>query len=471
MLARSRRPDPPSPTTLPAGSEIATPNGQIAGALRLLALDLRRLVATYELLVANQTNGPLAAFCYAVGVGDPGTRMRWSAVTIPPHSSVALPVEIELPKRGKLRRIVGELHADGAQLVVDAEPPALRRARAVEFGALAGAAGLFLAGAAALSLAHPRVAALAVPDQVESGKPFQVAYALGPTALRGDYSVLAGDGREVAHGALDPRGGVLTLSVPAAKTEQRYAVRLWARNPLGSASSDATVLAAATRAPHLANVAGVHMPAVWLDQDIVTGGAPIVVHYVTDAKAGDVKLLDQDGTERAAALLNRHGSTIVVAPMVESAQDFRLVVVARRGGALTQSQIAVRVTPGYTPQAAVPPAAAPPSEPSVSSDSALPPAAGAAAFAAGDPIVLARTTFSSGETIVVTVLQTVPNLRVALLDDSGQEIQSVDVVAGRDRVLLEAPNETSVGHFTVVATYGPGTSEQSVIHSIVVRAR
>jgi len=72
---------------------------------------------------------------------------------------------------------------------------------------------------------------------------------------------------------------------------------------------------------------------------------------------------------------------------------------------------------------------------------------------------------------VVSIVHHQPNLRVVLLDDSGQEIQNVDVAPDDDRVVLEAPRTTTDTRYTIVATYGPGTSEESVIHSVVVRAR
>jgi hypothetical protein len=463
-LAPLRRAETASAANLPAGSQIAVPTGQIAGALRLLSMDARRMVATYELMVANQTNAPLAAFCYAVGAPQRGGRLRWSSITVPPLSSVAVPVEIELPKRGPLRKIVAELHADGAQLIVDAEPPALRR------GFDAGKAALGLAGAGIVALAagaiafeRPRVAALAAPNRVPSGATFQVAYAFGPGTNAGDYALDGPDGREIARGTLAAQSGVITLAVPSAHAERRYDLHLTGRNAFGSAEQSTAVVAAASAPPKSQPAPKpaapeVHLPTVWLQQDTVQGGAPIVVRYITDAKTGTVKLLDQDGTERGSALLSERGSSILIAPQVDSQEDFRVVVVARRGDGRSEAQVPVRVVRNDI---------------TASGSAGVPDPAGAPApgGVAGDPVALASKTFISGEGIVVSIVHHQPNLRVVLLDDSGQEIQNVDVAPDDDRVVLEAPRTTTDTRYTIVATYGPGTSEESVIHSVVVRAR
>ena len=460
-LAPARRADHPAAATLPAGSQIAVPSGQIAGALRLLAVDGRRLIATYELMVANQTKGPLAAFCYAVGAPQRGGRLRWSAITVPPMSSVAVPIDIELPKRGPLRRIVAELHADGAQLIVDADPPVIRR----PFGArkVAGTTlglGLVALAAGTYALERPRVTSLAAPSHVAAGASFQVAYAFGPGTKSGDYALEDPDGREISRGSLAAGSGVLNLKVPRVHAERRYDLRLVAHNALGSAARSTSFVAAALPQAPARPAEAVHLPTVWLQQDTVPSGTPIVVRYITDARTGTVKLLDQDGTERASALLSARGSSILIAPQVDSQEDFRVVVVARRGDARSEAQVPVRIVRSEAPPgtSAVPEAG--------DSSGARAPAA-----VEGDPVVLASETFYSGEGIVVSVARHLPNLRVVLLDASGQEIQNVDVAPDDDRVILEAPQSKTDARFTIVATYGPGTSEMSVIHSVLVRAR
>jgi hypothetical protein len=453
---------------LPAGSQIAVPTGQIAGALRLLSVDVRRMVATYELMVANQTKAPLAAFCYAVGAPQRGGRLRWSSITVPPLSSVAVPVDIELPKRGPLRKIVAELHADGAQLIVDAEAPQMRR----RFDAGKAAAALTGAGVLALAVGavafeRPRVAALAAPDHVQSGSTFQVAYAFAPGSNAGDYVFDGPDGRELARGSLSAQSGVVTLSVPSAPVERRYDLRVTARNFFGSAAESTPVVAAAAAAPAKPKArpkhvdAAVHLPSVWLQQDTVTAGTPILVRYITDAHTGTVKLIDQDGTERASALLGERGSSILIAPQVDSQEDFRVVVVARLGNARAEAQVPVRVV--HADPSAQTGAAGSAGDASETGNGV--------ATVAGDPIALASKTFASGEGIVVTIVHHQPNLRVVLLDGSGQEVQNVDVAPGNDRVVLEAPQTTVDARYTIEATYGAGTSEESVIHSVLVRAR
>ena len=335
----------------------------------------------------------------------------------------------------------------------------------------AAAVGLGLIGLAggAYALARPHVAALAAPNHVGAGATFQVAYALSPGVTAGDYALDGPDGREIARGSISSQSGVITLSVPSARAERRYDLRVTARNAFGSTTQSATVVAAASSAPpkpqarpHQAEPS-VHLPTVWLLQDTVQAGTPITVRYITDAETGTVKLIDQDGTERGSALLSARGSSLLIAPQVESQEDFRVVVIARRGTARSEAQVPVRVVRQDANGAAA--------LPGVADSAGTVPVPGAAAAVAGDPIALTSETFFGGEGIVASVVHHQPNLRVVLLDQAGQEVQTVDVAPEDDRVVLEAPHVSADTRYTIVASYGPGTSEESVIHSVIVRTR
>ena len=65
---------PATPIRRGAGSMLSIPIGNIAGDFRAVSLNRRRRSATYELMVANETNGPLATFTYAVTRTRPGRR-------------------------------------------------------------------------------------------------------------------------------------------------------------------------------------------------------------------------------------------------------------------------------------------------------------------------------------------------------------------------------------------------------------
>jgi hypothetical protein len=484
-LAAVRPADSPSASSLPAGSEITVADGQIAGALRLLSVDGRRRKAIYELLIANQTPMPLAAFAYGVGRPNPAGRLRWNAITVPALSSVAVPISIDLPKRGSLRRVVAELHGDGAQLVVDAPPPASFNAGAAwRSGILITGLLLGALGATGYALERPRVVALTAPAQVRAGRPFEVAYTLGPGMQHARYTIAGPQGDEIAKGSLNPRGGTLKLNLPAGRADARYQVRLQADGPLGSTTQSTSVLALASSGARPAW--GLRIDNATLEKDTVQGGRPIVIRAQSGGAAGTVKLLDQDGTERAEALLGAHGSTILIAPFVDTDQDFRVVIDAHRGSQVLEKQLPVRIARGDNAIPSVeglgqlgdgglPPvtgAAAPPVSDSASVGTSNVAAAPAPVVATGgDPIALTKSVYRNGEPVIVSVQRSVSNLRVVMIDATGTEVQSVDVAPDETQVELTPPPVTADTHFTVVATYSRGPSEESIIHSVLVRAK
>jgi hypothetical protein len=448
------------PSVLRTGSQLALPSGQVAGDLKPLGDDRRRRVALYELRIANETGGPLIGFAYAVGEPRMRGTVSWSTVTVPPHSSVAVPIELPWPKRGRSQRVVAELHADGAHLTLDAGPPrgmsdGMRRLAQILCAALALA---LLSGAYAL--ARPRVTALAVPERIVAGAPFEIAYAFGDGILRGRYAVTAADGRTVAHGTLDPHATSLGLTVPAGSRSMGYDITVTGSNLLGDVRRSMHVVALV---PHTATAAKVAPKmlapgAPALDADTVAGGQAIVVRYAAALGSGDVKLLDQDGTERASALLSKRGTSLLIAPDVKVPEDFRVVVVSRRGAKVAQTELALRIVPA-------PPAISKAANAGDAGKTADAIASGAS------PIAVLKPAYRSGETISVDVRRYAPHMAVALLNDRGEELQRLDVVAGETRLDLEAPPVERPTKMLVVATFARGVGEDSVIAPVLIRPR
>jgi hypothetical protein len=50
-------------------------------------------------------------------------------------------------------------------------------------------------------------------------------------------------------------------------------------------------------------------------------------------------------------------------------------------------------------------------------------------------------------------------------------VQAVDVAPDETQVALTPPPVSTDSHFTIVASYSRGPSEESIIHSVLVRAR
>jgi len=210
--------------------------------------------------------------------------------------------------------------------------------------------------------------------------------------------------------------------------------------------------AAQAPAPHPPARTKAHLK-VTLDADTLEGGKPIVVRYAPGVATGTVKLLDQDGTERASALLGKRGSSILLAPKVESAEDFRLVIDARRGTTRDETALPVRVLPATQNVTAVKP---------------LPVKARVAALDVS-PIALATTTYRSGQEILVSIVRYAPDLEVSLMDDTGAELRKVAVRPEDKELRVEAPSVGDDARFTIVATFARGSGQDSVIKPIIVR--
>ena len=474
----------------PAGSILAMSRGEIAGDVRLLEHDERERRATYEVLVANDTAFPLAAFAYAVETGrSRGTgHMTWNAMVVPPHSAIAVEIEIAIPRRGKPPRVVAEVHSEDAQLTLDSVQllPRYSRTFVRRAAATAAAAAIAVGTLTAVAVTRPRVAALAAPPSVVAGSAFSVAYETAHAAS-GEYTVEAPDGLQVRRGPLPSGSGAFTLTLPPGPMPGGYDLHVVARGAFGSDERSMHLLATVPpQRPTVARPASVTIAQLGLATDTVAAGTPIAVNYRTPARTGTVRLIDEYGTVRAEALLSRTGKSMLVAPFVDADQDLRVVVTAERGGAHDEAEIPVRVLRTVPPPtdpapaplvagAAVPGLAAMPGANGERAPQAFV-AAGpiairrAAAIPHGPPISVSRTQGATAP-IVVRILRYEPKMHVAVLGTSGEELEGADVTAGDAVVTLSSPRDLGTNHPAVVATYAHGNEQETIVRQITVRGR
>ena len=260
--------------------------------------------------------------------------------------------------------------------------------------------------------------------------------------------------------------GAFTIAMPAGPAAGGYDLHLIARGRYGS-DERSMHLSAYVPAPTVARErpSTVKIAHLALAADTVVAGTPIVISYRTPAETGFVRLIDEYGTVRAEALLSRSGTSLLAAPLVDADQDLRVVVTAERGTARDEAQIPVRVL-----RSTLPPNAAdlangnvaapqvPAIAPGVGPDGAPLPqtqtqtqsigAAGAPLLPAsvtgatrqaeivpnGPPIAVTRAQ-SATAPIVVHVLRYEPKMHVAVLGNSGEELEGADVGPRRLRRL------------------------------------
>ena len=446
------------------GARLALPIGIVAGAVRAIGVNLLRRTATYEVLVANETSAPIVTFAYASGGSNAGPLMNWSAISVPPLTSIAIEIDVPLTRRGRAARLIAELHAPEAHLTVDGDPPKAMIDRARR--ALGGAAVVLLAlCTAAYAAGRPHVAALAAPDSVVAGRPFSIAYALAPN-VAGEYTVETSDGRQLERGTLSASNGAINVVLPAGMPAG-YDVRVVARNLLGSDTRVAHVRAVAAPAGAMAPPHHVvKIASLALRDDRVHGGDPIVIDYAASSTTGGLKLIDQDGTVRAEALTSARGNSILIAPHVAADQDFRVVMNVERGSSSAEAAVPVRILkdePGSsTAREANLPNAAAPGVAGLAVPSTL-------AMLRSGPIAVADAIFHSNQAIPVAVLRHEKDLRVDLIGADGTELESVNVAGDQASLDLTAPSVTAPSKLTIVATYSHGVAQETVLAAVLVR--
>jgi hypothetical protein len=481
------------------------PLGEIAGDFRAIAGSDGKH-ASYELLVSNDTPRPLATFAYAAQGAARNDRITWNAILVPPYSAIAVEIDVALPRSGRPPRVLAELHGEDAKLTLDGGPPhRYSRGLARRATLLASALLLLALGTASIAKTQPHVVALGAPDAVRGGAPFSVAYAVGH-AIDAEYTVDTADGLEVARGTLHDGAGAFMVALPTKHVSSGYDIHVFARGRFGQdeRSTHVVALAAAKGSlPRPLRVAGLK-----LDAPAVRGGETIGVTYKTSAQSGYVRLIDEIGTVRAEALISPQGHSVLQAPYVDADQDLRVVVDAQVGATRAEGEVPVRVLrsdpgvvagmPGKTSMlvpalagdqgAAGDPGdldvqnsagnanadASPDAQAAqarddsssvpviVSNDAEPAPAAGP-----NDLIAVARVQHL-GRPIFVRVTRDEPGLHVALMGDSGDEIEGVDLSEGERSAILPAITGRPQ-HLSVVATYAKGFGQETFIRPITLK--
>jgi hypothetical protein len=396
---------------------------------------------------------------------------------MPPYSAIAITVDVTVPRRGRVPRVVAELHGEDAQLTLDADPPT-RHPRGLARRATLAASAFFLLvlGGASVAGTKTQVFALGAPETVRAGSPFSVAYALGH-ATAAEYSVETPDGMQVRRGKLEPGSGAFTLRLPTGPISSGYDVSIFAQGRFGSDTRTTHVVALGDQPkPSGRHVAAVRLDDVALEADSVKGGQPIAIDYRANSRTGSVRLIDEVGTVRAEALLRSDGRSILLAPFVEADQDFRVVIDVERGSGHAQAEVPVRVLHGLPSTVAqsdairsvVAPVTAG-GAPATAGTVVAPAAAGAvpsdnAPFAV-DPVQ------SVGATIVVQILRHEADLHIALMGSAGTEIEGEDVAPDQQSVILPAIAHPPTGRFAVVATFTKGFGQETIVRPISLNAR
>jgi hypothetical protein len=442
------------------GILVSLPSGSVAGDLRAVGRDNALRRTTYELVLTNETFAPIAAYTYAIGQA-PDAGANWRTVTVPPFTSIAVTIDVPFPPRGSEQRVVAEVHADEAHWTIDAHGPRVI-AHLPKPATIAISAALLLAALACTGYVAfgPRVTALAAPASVAGGNDFQIAYATSGTD-RIRWHVENADGVELRGGSTREPHGAISLQLPPATRSEGYDVRIDATSLLGSQTRTVHVVAV----PDPAKIEPVRIGSLFVASQSIASGKPIVITYRTNASEGTVSLLDQSDNVRASAPLVRAGTTSLPAPPVADDQAFRIVLDASRNGVHAQSSVGITVLGA----GGAPPAAASAAD-AAGANAAGANAAGTDASGVDAPasIALEKQRYRSGEAISIGIARNPSPVHVAVANSAGAELTSDDLLPGERRALLRAPDVDTTTSLLVVATFGRGVGQETVVRTIVI---
>lgn len=437
--------------TLPFGTRarVAVAHGDIEGGLALTGVDRRAGTAIYALRIANQSASPLRArmtcerFHGAPILGYP------LDVHVAPFAIAETLLPVRLSEVGRYDRAIVKVSGSDIAFTLEAPAPAIPKKAWRWLKIATVTAAVVFAGGFGAAIATPHLDVLAAPARAFAGAPLDVPYAFRGWATL-QYALTTKDGRQLAAGLLHDPAGTLHFTLPK-NAGSNLTLAATITGPLGSAQTSRRILI--TSAPTAVIARKPDAPKI-TDFTIVSpavhAGAPLQVHYTTNATAGDVWLLDDTGRLWANVPISADGNSALKIPDGAGGRQMRVVLHARNGTADALSTLGILVLPAENVATNANPES---------------PIGGAV------NLVLSSTTVAPGDEVVVTLSGNHGDSRVALNDVGGNTIEQGDVPSGQSAVTLNAPAVTTATTYYVVATVSAGVGEQTIVKKLVVAPR
>lgn len=431
-------------------AQLAVGNGDVEGYLALAGCDKRAGTASYALRIINQSQHLLRArmTCARLRGGEPILAYPLD-IHVAPFSVSETLLPVRVADVGPYDRAIVQVAGGDVTFSLEAPAPPRWTKRSTWMIAAAASVALTLGTAFGAAASTPRLALLAAPDRAFGGASVDVPYAFGGWAAM-QYELQTRDGRQLSAGLVKSHEGTLHFNVPAA-AGSNVVLSVYVAGPLGrqSRTRNIAIAAAATRktpsaatAPHISEFA--------VATPIVHAGADMKFTYTTDAKDGEVWLIDDAGRLWSRAPITAYGETTLKVPQGAAGREMRAVLHARNQQLDTVASIGVMVMPGtITPQAQATDAPkAPAAQMTLSTEQAAP-----------------------GDVVTVMLDGTHGDARISMTDGSGQSIDQGDIPSGQNAVTLTAPNVTKKTTYYVMASISQGIGDSMVVKKLVVSPR
>ena len=363
--------------------------------------------------------------------------------SVPPFSIVESIVA--LPDAGSPNGAIACIEGGGGRFVLQApfNAPHRRMPRWIAGGATT--AGLIVTLLWAAALCAPRIGVFTPPANAVAGSSVAIPYAFGgASAFR--YRAVDEDGAVIASGTVRPGIGAIHFTIPA-RTRGEVLVDASAQRFFVTAERSAAI-AVRPIPPKVRAQPAVPVVHSFEIVGAARAGGTLTVRYRTDAKSGEVWLLDDAGRLWASAPLAATGSNALAIPAAAAGRQMRAVLRAVSGGRDTVDSLGFTVLPGaLAPPPAPNPVSAPPS------------------------MELSAVSAAPGDTVVVTLHHAGGDARIALTDANGATVESGDASGEQNAVSLIAPQVSSATTYYVTAQIADGVAQQTLVKTLTVSPR
>ncbi len=444
--SHTRRPAPLYGTR----AQLAAGSGDVEGYLALSGCDKRAGTADYALRIVNQSEHPLRARMSCAKLRGENVLAYPLDIHIAPFSISETLLPVRVADIGPYDRAI--VQVAGGNVAFSLEAPAPARIGKRPRWMIAGAASvlLTLGTAFAAAASTPHLALLAAPNRAFGGKAVDVPYAFRGWASM-EYQLQTRDGRQLSAGLIDAHRGTLHFTVPPT-AGPNVVLSVNVAGPFGrqSRTQNIAIAAASARKRQTAVAAAPRVSEFAVATPLVHAGGTMRLTYTTDARDGEIWLIDDTGRLWARAPITSYGETLLQVPQGAAGREMRAVLHARGKNQDTVAAVGVMVMPG----AIVPTAQA--------ADAPKAPNAG---------MSLSTQHAAPGDVVTVMIDGQHGDARISMADGSGDPVEQGDIPSDQNAVTITAPDVTKTTTYYVMASITQGVGEQTVVRKLVVTPR
>jgi hypothetical protein len=433
-------------------AQLASANGDVEGYLALAGCDKRAGTASYALRIVNQSAHALRARMTCAKLRGEAVLAYPLDVQVAPFSISETLLPVRVADVGPFDRAIVQVAGGDIAFSLEAPAPPRSRGRARWMAVSAAALALTIGAGLGAAAATPRIALIAAPARVFPGSSVDVPYAFGGWAAM-QYALKTRDGRQLSAGLVNAHEGTLHFHVPAAAGHD-VVLDVHVAGPFGAKTSAQRIaISAQARRVASSTAAAPHISEFTIVTPVVHANGTLKFDYATDARQGEIWLIDESGRLWARTPMNSDGSASMKLPQGTAGRQMRAVLHARNGSADTIASVGVTVLPDAV----------------VSDDASdTAPANGKSST---PTLTLSTDNAAPGDTITVAIDGNHGDTQISLNDASGNSIEQGDIPAGQNAVTLSAPSVTSATTYYVMANVTQGVGEQTLVRKLVVAPR